>query len=513
MDVLFVSPGNANQIYQDLATEFSAIEPPTWALLLAQSVRAVGFNPGILDVNAERLSTEEAVWKIKSLSPRLICLVVYGQNPNSGTVNMAGAVDIADSVKRNNLEIPICVVGSHASALPKEVLRNEGSIDLVLCNEGVYSLRNLLSKDVKDFEEIGMVRGIGYRKNGKITLTPPENIVPQERMDIDLPGYAWDLLPYKETPLDLYRSHFWHAEYSHEKRSPFAALYTSLGCTFKCEFCMINILNRNDNDEIGIADNYAKMRHWSPEFIIKEFDQLVSMGVRTLRISDEMFLLNRKYFEPLCQKLRDRGYGKLLNMWAYSRVDTIRNQEHLKLIKDAGIKWLALGIESGDEKVRREVTKGTFEEVDIHSVIGAIESSGIEVIANYLFGLPGDTTETMEKTLNLGLSLCTMAWNGYPAMALPGSRLHKLAVEKNYELPSTYSGYSFHGYDTLPLATDHLTPAEIIRFRDRAFEIYHSHQPFLEKVERRFGKKAVRNIEELAKVRLKRRLLIEQEDE
>ena len=94
-------------------------------------------------------------------------------------------------------------------------------------------------------------------------------------MDIDLPGYAWDLLPYKNKPLDLYRAHFWHAEYNHDKRTPFAAIYTSLGCMFKCDFCMINILNRDDNDEIGEAANYSKMRFWSPEFIIKEFDKLI----------------------------------------------------------------------------------------------------------------------------------------------------------------------------------------------------------------------------------------------
>ena len=92
IDVLFVSPGNARAIYQDLSRDFSAIEPPTWALLLAESVRAVGFVPEILDVNAEQLSLTDAVERIRKSSPRLICFVVYGQNPNSGTVNMGGAV-------------------------------------------------------------------------------------------------------------------------------------------------------------------------------------------------------------------------------------------------------------------------------------------------------------------------------------------------------------------------------------------------------------------------------------
>ena len=58
-------------------------------------------------------------------------------------------------------------------------------------------------------------------------------------MDNDLPGYAWDLLPYKKKPLDLYRSPFWHANYIDEFRSICAAIQTSLGCQFKCSFCMI----------------------------------------------------------------------------------------------------------------------------------------------------------------------------------------------------------------------------------------------------------------------------------
>jgi len=507
VDVLFINPGNAGEIYQDLAKDYSAIEPPTWALLLAQSVRVVGYVPAILDVNAEQLSNLETVERTRVYSPRLICLVVYGQNPNSGTVNMSGAMKIADSLKTDGVDIPICVVGSHVSALPKEVLRNEPSIDFVLCNEGVYSLRNVLAMDPSDPDCLSKIRGIGYRDNGEVILTAPEQVVPQERMDTDLPGYAWDLLPYRERPLDLYRSHFWHAEYDHEKRSPFAAIYTSLGCTFQCDFCMINILNRDDSEEVGVASNYAKMRFWSPEFIIQEFDKLIAMGVRTLRISDEMFLLNKKYFIPLCEMLRDRGYGKDLNMWAYSRVDTVRNVEHLKLVREAGIRWLALGIESGDKKVRQEVTKGTFEELDIHTVIRIIEKSGIEVIANYLFGLPGDSRESMEKTLALGLDLCTMAWNGYPAMALPGSRLYKIAMDKNYELPATYAGYSFHGYDTLPLPICDLEPADILRFRDHAFVKYHSYPPFLDKVENRFGELAVNNIKAMKEVKLRRRLL------
>ena len=458
--MLFVNPGNANQVYQDLAEDYTAIEPPTWALLLAQSVRAVGFIPAILDVNAERLSISEVVERVRQLHPRLICLVVYGQNPNSGTVNMSGAMEIANALKSSQVDISICAVGSHISALPKEVLETEASVDFVLCNEGVYALRNILATDPSDADCLSRVRGIGYRLEDKVVLTTPEAVVPQERMDTDLPGYAWDLLPYREKPLDLYRSHFWHAGYDHKKRTPFAAIYTSLGCTFRCDFCMINIINRSDNDSIGVASNYAKMRFWSPEFIIQEFDKLVEMGVQTLRISDEMFLLNKKYFVPLCKMLIERGYGEKLSMWAYSRVDTANNPEHLQLIKNAGIKWLCLGIENADKTVRMEITKGNFEDVDIRDVVRRVHNAGIEIIANYLFGLPGDTHETMQETLDLGLELSTVAWNGYAAMALPGSALYKRAIDEGHDLPTSYSGYSFHSYDTLPLPTETLSPAD-----------------------------------------------------
>ena len=173
----------------------------------------------------------------------------------------------------------------------------------------------------------------------------------------------------KKKPLDLYRAPMWHAEYDFEKRTPYASLQTSLGCQFGCNFCMINIINRNDKEEIGVASNYSKMRFWSPEFIIKEFDKLINMGVRTIRIVDEMFLLNPKYYIPLCEKLAERNKDDSLRIWSYSRIDTVKRPEILSLVRKAGIKWLALGIESGDKSVRLEVDKGKFEDVDVRKVI------------------------------------------------------------------------------------------------------------------------------------------------
>ncbi len=506
-DILFISPNNARKIYQNLSTKYSAIEPPTWALLLSQSCRSKGYSVSILDCLAENLSIEEAYSRIIDLNPKIICFVVYGQNVNAGTTNMSGATELSNFLKQKGLMQPICFIGSHVQALPIDTLRNEKSIDVTFCNEGVYSLWNFLKLEKYEEEDLKKIKGIAFRAKNEIIINEPEQIVPQDRMDIDLPGYAWDLLPKKNKPLDLYRSPMWHAEYDQNKRSPYAALQTSLGCQFKCDFCMINIINRNDNDEVGVSSNYNKMRYWSTDFIIKEFTKLYNYGVRTIRIVDEMFLLNPKYYKPLCEQLKKLNKDDELRMWAYSRIDTVKRPEILRLVRSAGIKWLCLGIESGNKDIRLEVSKGKFEDVDVRKIVKQIHEADIEIMANYIFGLPGDDHESMKNTYELSKELCTSGWNTYAAMALPGSRLYKLALQKNYKLPENYEGYSFHSYNTQPLPTDALEPHEILSYRDKCYKDYHNHKNFLQRIEKKYGRKAAENIIEMSKVNLKRKII------
>ena len=76
LDVVFINPGNSEKIYQSLSKDFTAIETPTWSLLLAQSMRYFGFKPSIFDVNAERLSISDAVKRLRNMKARLFCFVV-----------------------------------------------------------------------------------------------------------------------------------------------------------------------------------------------------------------------------------------------------------------------------------------------------------------------------------------------------------------------------------------------------------------------------------------------------
>tara|TARA_A100001015_G_scaffold321242_1_gene450978 strand:- start:5717 stop:7258 length:1542 start_codon:yes stop_codon:yes gene_type:complete len=510
IDILFITPNSAEKVYQGLSKKLSAIETPTWSLLLAESCRSKGGNVAILDCLAENLSLKEAYSRILEIDPKLICFVVYGQNVNAGTTNMIGAVELSSYLKEKKIIPPIAYIGSYVQALPKKSLIDEKSIDFVFINEGVYSLHEILKIEKYNDINLKKVPGIFFRKkNNEIEFTGPVNVVPTEKMDDDLPGYAWDLLPFKNKPLDLYRSPLWHAEYKNEFRSPYAAIQTSLGCQFKCNFCMINILNKNDDQEVGVASEYNGMRFWSTEFIIKEFDKLISMGVKTIKITDEMFLLNPKYYVPLCDKLTERNKDDDLKLWAYSRIDTVKRPEILSKVRSAGIKWLCLGIESGSKSIRLEVSKGKFEDVDVEKVVKQIEDSDIQVLANYIYGLPGDTTESIENTFNLSLKLNTLGWNTYAAMALPGSQLYKEALEKNIDLPKKYEEFSFHSYDTKPLPTETLKASEILRLRDDHFHKYFSNEKFQDKIKKKFGQNAVDNINGMLKVKLRRKLIEE----
>jgi len=506
LDVLLVNPDSSKQAYQGLADLYSAIEPPTWSLLLAESCRAKGYSVAILDCDAERLSLDEAIERIEALSPKLILFVVYGQNPNSGTTSMIGALALSEALKEQSFKSTIGFVGSHVSALPKQVL-SESSVDIVLLNEGVYALHSLLSSDLK--LDLQNIKGIGYKvtdgaNKEQLVLNAPERVVPQERMDIDLPGYAWDLLPFDKKPLDLYRAHFWHANFDHAQRTPFAAIYTSLGCNFGCDFCMINIVNRVDNsDGVNAADSRG-MRFWSPGWVKREMKKLADLGVVTLRISDEMFFLNRKFYVPILQNAIDEQYG--FNMWTYSRVDTVR-KDQLELFKNAGVNWLALGVEAGNQLVRQEVSKGSFKEVNIRDVCRSVQEADINIISNYIFGFPEDTIETMQQTLDLALELNTEMANMYPCQALPGSPMYYTAMKNGWKLPETYSGFAFLSYDCTPLPTNHVSGEDVLRFRDEAWQTYFTNPEYLSLVESRFGIEQRRNVEDMASIKLKRKAL------
>jgi radical SAM superfamily enzyme YgiQ (UPF0313 family) len=171
------------------------------------------------------------------------------------------------------------------------------------------------------------------------------------------------------------------------------------------------------------------------------------------------------------------------------------------------VNWLALGVEAGNQTVRQEVSKGSFQDVNIREICQTIRNSGIHVIANYIFGFPDDTMATMRETLDLALELNTEMANMYPCQALPGSPIHAQAKQQGWELPESYEGYAFLSYESQPLPTKTLSAAEVLKFRDEGWREYFTSPAYLDQLERKFGARERRNVEDMAAIRLKRKLL------
>ncbi|MGE0526031.1 MAG: radical SAM protein [Bdellovibrionales bacterium] len=489
VDALVINPSALSQIYQSLSNELAAVEPPIWASLITNHLRAKGKNVALLDCEGEGLTVQDAVRKVHDFKPKLTVIVVYGQQPSASTQNMYAASVLCTALKEAHPERKILLLGGHVSALPERTLLEEKA-EFVCKGEGPDTIMGLLSIDMDEPVEYRKVPGLWWREDGRAVSGIPGSTIPQAQLPTELPGMAWDLLPMKN-----YRAHNWHCfDHIHE-RQPYASVYTSLGCPFKCTFCCINA-----------PFGGSSFRYWSPEFMITEFDKLATIyGVKNIKIADEMFVMNKNHFLKLAQLLAERNYG--FNIWAYARVDTVK-PEYLATLKKAGVNWLALGIESGSKFVRDGVSKGRFDGHDIKAIVQQIKDAGIHVIGNYIFGLPDDDFRTMNETLDMAIDLnCEMS-NFYSAMAYPGSKLYVIAQEKGWKLPESWLGFSQHAFDCLPLPTEHISAGEVLGFRDYAFHKYFEGPRFLNMVKEKFGMATHDHIVDMCKHKLKRKYAV-----
>jgi anaerobic magnesium-protoporphyrin IX monomethyl ester cyclase len=501
LDVVLVHPNGRAGIYQGLG-DLAAVETPVWAGMLASYVRLKGQTVAILDAEAEGLSPAAVAMRVESLKPLLACVVVYGHQPSASTQVMTAARSTLKAIQEANPKIRRLLLGGHAAALPERSWWEE-PVTYVCTGEGPVTLYELLSALKSGGMDLHRVRGLAWGDNGKVQRNPDAPLV--QDLDAEIPAPAYDLLP----GLGLYRAHNWHC-FGGLDRSPYASLYTTLGCPYACSFCCIQapfrsgeaLAAQGKGRGLGVRPAANSYRFWSPHRVVETLVGLRDQGVTNVKIADEMFVLNPGHVAAICDQLIAADLH--LNLWAYARVDTVRNGMARKL-KAAGFNWLAFGIESAGASVRDGVHK-SLDEAEIHETIAKVRAAGIHVIGNYIFGLPGDTVDTMGDTLQLARELQTEFANFYSAMAYPGSRLYEEAVAKGWELPSTWEGYSQHSATSLPLRTEHLSAARILQFRDQAFQSYHLDRAYLEMIERKFGPATVAEIRRMAGLRLERRV-------
>ena len=486
LDLVLINPGGRGKVYQQLSNDLAAVETPLWCRLIAGYARDRGYSVAIIDSDAENLEPDVVADRVRDLNPVLVGMIVFGHQPSASTQSMVGAGETCTAIKSAAPDIPILIAGGHVLALPERTLVEEG-VDFACKGEGPVTVVRLIDA-LKGGDETGFasVEGLVWRDGATVRINPSAPLI--ENLDADLHGSVWDMLP-----MDRYRAHNWQCFGDLGSRAPYASIYTSLGCPYKCVFCCINA-------PFGV--HRYRMRR--PEKVVAEIDHLHdTYGVKTFKIIDEMFVLNERHVAAICDLLIERAYD--FNIWAYARVDTVK-PNMLDRLRRAGIRWLALGIESGSQHVRDGAQK-TLRHDDIVSIVRAIQAAGIHVIGNYIFGLPDDDRKTMQQTLDLALELNCEFVNLYSAMAYPGSALYEMAKNKGWALPDTWSGFSQHSHDCQPLPTEKVSSEEVLQFRDDAFHRYFADPRYLDKVSQLFGPQTRNHIEDMAHHRLPRKLL------
>src|SRR3989338_1001011 len=225
-----------------------------------------------------------------------------------------------------------------------------------------------------------------------------------------------------------------------------------------------------------------------------------------------MYVLRDQHNLGIAEESIKRGYGERLNIWAYARVDTVENPKILEKMRKGGVRWLVLGIESASEHVR-DGAKKRYTNEDVERCLNNVRNAGISILGNYIVGLLGDTTESMQQTLDFSINHPTEWFNIYACMAYPGAPNYLRNKNKGVLLPGDkgvhggWGAYSHHSYDSFPLPTGTLTNAQVLAFRDQAWDTYMRNPVYHDLLRSKFGEPIVEHVKTLTATKLPRRIL------
>ena len=270
----------------------------------------------------------------------------------------------------------------------------------------------------------------------------------------------WELLP-----MELYRAHNWHC-LDGSPRSPYASIYTSLGCPFNCFYCNIHALYQSRE---VLYRNYRN--------VVYEIERLAGdYGVRNIKIWDELFASSLKRVSEIFTHLQHND----LNIWAYARVNTV-TEPMLEVMKEAGVTWLAYGFESKSSEVRNRANK-SFTDKQVTDVIDMTRKHGINIIANIMFGLPGETEASAMETIKW-VKECNFEFVNFSvALPYPGSKWYE-----DNKPNMKWSDYDQHQPNK----------NSWFAFRDTAFEEYFIGKEYQKMIKEKFGERGLSMIQSM----------------
>jgi hopanoid biosynthesis associated radical SAM protein HpnJ len=348
----------------------------------------------LLDAPPHHVSAEETI----DIARAYEMLVLFTSTPG-----FPGDIQLVQKIKDANPSIKIAFVGPHVSVLPEQSLKQCSAIDFVVRKEFDQAVVEFANG--KPREEI---LGISYLQNGSVVHNPDRPVM----QDLDSLPHVTDI--YKRD-LDVTRYNVPFLLY------PFVSLYTTRGCPAQCTFCLWpqtlsgHPWRKRSTDDV--AREMAKAKEYWP-------------NVREFFFDDDTFNIQKARTVELCAKL------KPLNLtWSCtSRVTT--DYETLKAMKEAGCRLLIVGYESGDQQILKNIKKGaTIERAlqftkDCHKL-------GLVIHGDFIMGLPGETHETINNTIQFAKQLDVETIQVSVAHAYPGTELYDYAMQNGFMVADT----------------------------------------------------------------------------
>lgn len=399
--------------------------PPTTLAIIASLLRDK-HEIKLVDATVEGYSEDKLIKLYESFSPEMIIF-------NSTTTTFFDDVHASDLAKKINKNVVSVFYGTHVTALPPESLENE-SIDIVIRKEP-----ELIAKELADALEqkksLKTILGISYKDGKKIISNPDMPFV--EDLDA-LPFPARDLLKNELYTVPL-------------KGGPFTIIRTSRGCPSQCTFCTSRLYYGN------------KWRTRTARSVMDELKEIKKLGIDNVFFNSDTFTLRKDFVMELCRLIRESGLN--IKWFCNSRVNTI-DEEMAREMKSTGCWLISLGIESGNQEVLNRVKKGiTLEQAK--KTVHMLNRVGIETTAYFIFGLPGETKETIKDTIRFAKECNPTYARFFTAVPYPGTEFYNLMLKEKRIKSFDWSRYDQANCDVYEF--ENLSKEDIIRSEKMAF--------------------------------------------
>ncbi|MFH0811470.1 MAG: radical SAM protein, partial [Pseudomonadota bacterium] len=306
---------------------------------------------------------------------------------------------------KQQFRLPIIHGGIHATVASDEVLSND-EVDMICVGEGEFPMLELLER-LKQGKSYQDVPNLWIKKSdGSIIRNPLRPLI----QDLDkLPFPDREICNYRQLLLE----------------NPFEAtlLMAGRGCPFKCTYCVNNAFHHLYRD----LGKYVRLR--TPERVLEEIRFLRdTYGIKELFIYDDTFTYNHKWLTHFCDLYRKKiGLPFAVNL----RVDTV-NDHILRMLKEAGCYLIVAGIESGSERIRREIMGRKITNEQIIRVFKVADELGIKTWTNNMIGLPTETPAEAEETIELNRIIRPNHAQIFVFYPFPGTALYDVCKREGY---------------------------------------------------------------------------------